>query len=112
MTRSLIGLAGICGFVLCAGYPAANAAGLVYPATLIIPTNPTATSGEFGANPVVCKTGPAPTGTRLGTTRVCHLQGEWDVIQQEQRRQLTVIQIQRGTIVLDPDAASVGRGGS
>ena len=34
---------------------------------------------------VVCQTGPAPTGTRIGATRECHTQREWDRMREEQR---------------------------
>src|SRR5690348_6119626 len=36
------------------------------------------------ADRVVWHVGPAPTGSRLGSTRECHTQREWDRIQQEQ----------------------------
>ncbi len=45
---------------------------------------------------IVCKSGPAPTGTRLGATRECHTQREWDLRQQEQQQELTRQQINRG----------------
>jgi alpha-beta hydrolase superfamily lysophospholipase len=36
------------------------------------------------ADKVVCHVGPAPTGSRLGSTRECHTQREWDRMRQEQ----------------------------
>src|SRR5689334_15935566 len=35
---------------------------------------------------VICHIGPAPTGSRLGATRECHTQREWDRIRQEQSK--------------------------
>jgi len=45
---------------------------------------------------IVCKSGPPPTGSRLGSTRECHTQREWDLRQQEQQQELTRQQINRG----------------
>ena len=41
------------------------------------PAAPTATS-QTDPNEIVCKTQPAPTGSRLGASRECHSQREWD----------------------------------
>ncbi len=48
------------------------------------------------AGKIVCKSGPPPTGTRLGATRVCKTQGEWDRERREAQDNLTRMQTQRG----------------
>ena len=53
----------------------------------VTPAAPAATAAPVqsaDADRVVCHIGPAPTGSRLGSTREGHTQREWDRIQQEQ----------------------------
>ncbi len=45
---------------------------------------------------IVCKSGPPPTGTRIGTGRECHTQREWDRRMHEQQQELTRQQINKG----------------
>jgi hypothetical protein len=59
------------------------------------PSEPAATS-QTDPDRVVCRTGPAKTGSRIGGSRECHSQREWDRLQQEQQNQLSKMQIQRG----------------
>lgn len=69
---------------------------------------PTATSAPPAAAPaatdsdldqVVCHTGAAPTGSRLGSHRECHTQREWDRMRQEQQSALVRTQTQITTTV-------------
>jgi hypothetical protein len=43
---------------------------------------------ETDSNRIVCRVGPPPTGSRLGGTRECHTQQEWDRIRQEQKNMI------------------------
>ena len=54
------------------------------PAVAGAPSTAPAPVADADADKVVCHIGPAPTGTRLGSTRECHTQREWDRIRQEQ----------------------------
>ena len=54
------------------------------PTTAAAPAAAAATVQSAEADKVVCHVGPAPTGSRLGSTRECHTQREWDRIRQEQ----------------------------
>jgi hypothetical protein len=49
-----------------------------------VPAAASAQSADADADKVVCRMGPPPTGTRLGSTRECHTQREWDRIREEQ----------------------------
>lgn len=55
-----------------------------------------ASSGSTDADTIICKSGPPPTGTRLGPTRVCKTKLQWDKEQEEAQRNLARTQIQRG----------------
>lgn len=53
-------------------------------------TDQTANSdGEVNAaNEILCRRQPAPTGTRIGTRRICKTRMEWDRLQRESRDEL------------------------
>lgn len=57
---------------------------------------PAATS-SVNPDEMVCKMGAAPTGTRLGRSRECHTQREWDRMRQEEQNRLTQQQIDVST---------------
>lgn len=59
-------------------------------------TNTSSTTDTADLDRTVCRTGPPPTGSRLGATRVCHTQREWDRMQAEQQQELSRQQISRG----------------
>jgi hypothetical protein len=50
-----------------------------------------------GLDQVVCQNGPAPTGSRIGATRECHTQREWDRMRQEQRHVIETHQTMIGS---------------
>lgn len=50
------------------------------------PASGTATAQTGDPDQVICRTGPPPIGSRIGATRECHTQREWDRMRQEQRR--------------------------
>ena len=54
------------------------------------------TANEPDANQIICKSGPPPTGTRLGGTRVCKTKLQWEQERQEAQQNLSHDQIQRG----------------
>jgi hypothetical protein len=56
-------------------------------------TAPAATASA-DADQIVCKTGAAATGTRLGRTRECHTQREWDRMRQDEQSSLVRTQTQ------------------
>lgn len=56
----------------------------------------TSSSNDADANQIVCKSGPPPTGTRLGPTRVCKTKAQWEQEQRQARDTLTHIQTNRG----------------
>jgi hypothetical protein len=56
----------------------------------------TAVAAGNDADHIVCRTLPAPTGSRLGAPRECHSQREWDRMRQEQQNMLSRQQIERG----------------
>ncbi|MGD0866647.1 MAG: hypothetical protein ABSA49_13930 [Rhizomicrobium sp.] len=53
----------------------------------------TADTSSSDADRISCRTGAAPTGSRIGTTRVCHTQREWDDIQRQ--NQLEIMKAQQ-----------------
>jgi len=59
-------------------------------------TATSSTANKTDANTIICKSGPPPTGTRLGPTRVCKTKAQWDQEQQSGRNYLTKIQTNRG----------------
>lgn len=60
-------------------------------------TSPVATDSQANdLDRIVCKSGPPPTGTLIGTGRECHTQREWDRRMHEQQQELTRQQINRG----------------
>jgi len=62
-------------------------------------SSPSATTSTAEANDldrIVCKSGPPPTGSRIGVGRECHTQREWDRRMHEQQQELTRQQINRG----------------
>ncbi len=63
------------------------------------PTSPANSASVSQSDPdrMVCRVQPAKTGSRIGATRECHSQREWERMQQEQRNMITKLQIQRGT---------------
>ena len=90
--ESLVLAFAVSGFVsVAAADPSAttqeSAAAPVAAPAPVTPAAPAATAAPVqsaDADRVVCHIGPAPTGSRLGSTRECHTQREWDRIQQEQ----------------------------
>ena len=60
-------------------------------------TSPAVT--DTNLDQMVCKTGPAATGTRLGRTRECHTQREWDRMRQDEQSSLVRTQTQITTTV-------------
>jgi hypothetical protein len=52
-------------------------------------------SSSTDASTIICKSGPTPTGTRLGPTRTCKTKAQWDQEQQSGRDYLTKIQTDR-----------------
>ena len=76
--------------------PAATTAPATTAAPASTTTDATAASTDTDPDRIVCKEGPPPTGSRLGATRECHSQREWDRIQQEQQEALTRQQLNRG----------------
>ena len=67
-----------------AAAPVAAPAPVAPAAPAAAPAAAAATVQSADADKVVCHVGPAPTGSRLGSTRECHTQREWDRIRQEQ----------------------------
>jgi hypothetical protein len=59
----------------------------------------TAAPASADGDEIVCQTGPAPTGTRLGSSRECHTKREWDRMRNEAQNRLTQQQIQITTTV-------------
>ena len=53
-------------------------------------------SSDTDADTIICKSGPPPTGTRLGPTRVCKTKAQWDREQQQAQDTLTRVQTNRG----------------
>ena len=49
------------------------------------PTVTAATPQTNDPDQVICRTGPPPIGSRIGATRECHTQREWDRMHEEQR---------------------------
>lgn len=97
MRRHLLLVAGVAGFLIGAGQAAADPVPSAAPDTTQNPTtNATPASDTTDINRVICKSGPPPVGSRIGGSRVCHTQREWDLIQQEERHNLERLQIQRG----------------
>jgi|SRR6266513_4824936 len=85
MRTLAFGVIAVCGLV-----------GLVSPTLASVSADPTTPSASAqpaapDSNPdrVVCKSLPAPTGSRLGVSRECHTQHEWDDIRQQAQRNLT-----------------------
>ncbi|HEX5324785.1 MAG TPA: hypothetical protein VFW40_13440 [Capsulimonadaceae bacterium] len=58
------------------------------------PSASTSAPASASGDEIVCQTGPAPTGTRLGKTRECHSQREWDRMRAEEQNRLTKQQIE------------------
>ncbi|HEV2561140.1 MAG TPA: hypothetical protein VGT78_03275 [Rhizomicrobium sp.] len=52
---------------------------------------PTSTTGD--PDKIVCKQGDPTTGTRLGATRTCRTQREWDDLQQQAQKTLVESQL-------------------
>ena len=53
----------------------------------------TQATAPHDAGKIVCRHLAPPTGTRLGTRRVCRTQKEWDDIQQQQQDETSKLQI-------------------
>jgi hypothetical protein len=64
------------------------------PAATPAATAAPAATASADADQIVCKTGPAATGTRLGRTRECHTQREWDRMRQDEQSSLVRTQTQ------------------
>jgi hypothetical protein len=61
----------------------AGAASAADTVTVVAPNGPATQTN--GLDQVVCQSGPPPTGSRIGATRECHTQREWDRLREEQR---------------------------
>jgi len=82
-------LAVAAGSLLLSSFPA-----MADPAAAPAAPAATADTNSSDADRISCRTGAAPTGTRIGATRVCHTQREWDDIQRQSQLQLMKIQQQ------------------
>lgn len=80
-TTALLGLA--VGFAGLAGAAVAQPAG----------PSSAAGSSDNDPNRIVCHSMPAPTGTRLGGSRECHTQKQWDDMRQDQQKMLNDVQL-------------------
>ncbi len=58
-----------------------------------VQTVPAHTADAADLDRVECRTGPPPTGTRLGGTRWCMTKREWNDRQQDTQREVTRAQI-------------------
>jgi len=63
------------------------------PATTAAPaTTTTTTTASADPNEVVCKAMAAPTGTRLGSRRICHTNAQWDDIRRQDEQNTAQMQ--------------------
>ena len=58
------------------------------------PDAATAAGNSSDLDRVVCHTGAAPTGSRLGARHECHTQRQWDAMRQQEQQSLSQQQIQ------------------
>ena len=65
---------------------------LVMGAALAEPTATASSDSPNDPSRIVCKSTPAPTGTRLGGGRTCRTQREWEEIQKRDQDELKLIQ--------------------
>ncbi len=66
---------------------------LIMGAALAEPAPAPASDVQNDLNRIVCKSTPAPTGTRLGAGRTCRTQREWDEIQKQDQAALKDLQL-------------------
>jgi len=72
---------------------AAALAGLAFSAVSAFADDTATTPAAGDPNKIVCKQGDPTTGTRLGATRTCHTQREWDDFQQQAQKTLVQSQL-------------------
>lgn len=96
MFRFVLTASGAVLFSLCGLCMQAGAADSDYPATLTVMPNPSSDAAKSDPDHIVCVLGDAPTGSRIGASRVCRTEAEWRILRREERRELTNLQIQRG----------------
>jgi len=53
----------------------------------------TSASSDNDPNRIICHSQAAPTGTRLGGSRECHTQKQWEDMRQEQQKMLNDVQL-------------------
>lgn len=82
--------------VIFAGMIAMTALAPVFPAVAQSTAAPDAATPAAAptaeADRVVCRMNPAPTGSRLGSSRECHTQRQWDQMRQEQQSNVSGMQ--------------------
>jgi hypothetical protein len=61
------------------------------PASAAVSTSAAATEDQ---DRVVCRMSPAPTGSRLGSSRECHTQKQWDMMHQQAQENVNNMQLQ------------------
>lgn len=66
-----------------------------FPATTAPTAQGEATSSDAYLDHVSCKTFPPPTGTMLGSRKVCHTEREWREIQKDSQQRLDRMQVPR-----------------
>ena len=98
MRKVLLASVGVLGLLVSDGIAAADPATPASSNTSTTQATPATTTTQDTADldRIVCKTGPAPTGSRLGATRECHTVREWNRRQLEQQQELTRQQVNRG----------------
>lgn len=96
MGKSAI-IVSVCAFMLASASAfAADPGASASPPPSSTEATTTAATASSNLDRVVCREGPAPTGSRLGGGRVCHTQRQWNDIQQQSQDQLSRQQINRG----------------
>jgi hypothetical protein len=54
---------------------------------------PTPAAATEDSDRVVCRMSPAPTGSRLGSSRECHTQKQWDMMHQQAQENVNNMQV-------------------
>ena len=96
MHKVILASIAVAGLLVAGGIAAADPSAPDAPTTTQATPATTTTQDTADLDRIVCKAGPAPTGSRLGATRECHSQREWNRIQTEQQQALTRDQLNRG----------------
>jgi hypothetical protein len=61
------------------------------PAATAVAPAPVASAED--ADRVICRMSPAPTGSRLGSSRECHTQKQWDMMHQQAQENVNNMQV-------------------